>query len=168
MLSVNLLLMVLLAAFAVWFWHNSLSTRERANQVAMAACQRMGLQFLDGTVAFARFNLTRGAQGWLQLRRTYVFDYTATVFMDHSLERRQGFVVMLGDKMESIGFASEQEGEAVKLASNAPAGPTQVVPQPPPGGAETDSTGKVLDLAEWRRKHHRDPSSRPPSRNTWQ
>lgn len=167
MLSLNLILMVLLAAVAVWFWHNSLSVRERANQAAMAACQRMGLQFLDGTVAFARWTLTRGAHGRLQLRRTYIFDYTATVFMDHAQERRQGFVVMLGQKMESIGFASEQDGEAVKLASNGNAGPTETVSQRRPADAEAE-TGKVLDLAEWRRKHQRGPTDHSASRNTWQ
>ena len=41
----------------------------------------------------------RGYGGRLTLRRTYVFDYTAD-----SVARRQGFVVLLGTKVESVGF----------------------------------------------------------------
>ena len=61
--------------------------------------RRLGLQFLDGTVAFARVALVREA-GRLKLRRTYVFDYTAT-----SIERRQGFVLLTGRRVESVGYA---------------------------------------------------------------
>ena len=76
-------LVLLLAAVAVvWFLQDSLAVRERANAAAMEACQRLSLQFLDGTVAFARLEFTRD-RGQLALRRTYVFDYTA-----NSIERR--------------------------------------------------------------------------------
>jgi hypothetical protein len=167
MLSLNLILVILLATFGVWFWHHNLNARERANRAAMAACERMGLQFLDGTVAFARWNLTRGSSGRLELRRTYIFDYTSAAFLD--AERRQGFVVMRAGEMETIGFAPEQSA-AVKLASNGPAG-GPVAPSDPPAQhrpSAGDSSGKVLDLAEWRRKHHRETDSRSSSRNTWQ
>ena len=60
----------------LWFWQDSLAARESANAAAMEACSGLGLQFLDGTVAFARVALIREA-GRLKLRRTYVFDYTA-------------------------------------------------------------------------------------------
>lgn len=93
----GLLTMVLLAAAVLWFWQDSLAARESANAAAMEACTRLGLQFLDGTVAFARLALVRDV-GWLKLRRTYVFDYTAT-----SIERRQGFVLLTGRRVETVG-----------------------------------------------------------------
>ena len=93
------LTLMLLAAAVLWFWQDSLAARESANAAAKEACTRLGLQFLDGTVAFARLALVR-VNGWLQLRRTYVFDYTAT-----SIERRQGFVLLTGRRVESIGYA---------------------------------------------------------------
>ena len=95
----GLLTMVVLAAAVLWFWQDSLAARESANAAAMEACTRLGLQFLDGTVAFARVALVRDV-GLLKLRRTYVFDYTAT-----SIERRQGFVLLTGRRVETVGYA---------------------------------------------------------------
>ena len=100
----GLLTLLILAAALGWFWHDSLAARESANAAAMQACQRIGLQFLDGTVAFARLSLTRDA-GWLKLRRTYVFDYTAS-----SIERRQGWVLLTGNRVESVGYEKEESG----------------------------------------------------------
>jgi len=77
-LSWGLLALILLGAAVLWFWQDSLAARESANAAAKEACTRLGLQFLDGTVAFARLALVRVDGGFLQLRRTYVFDYTAT------------------------------------------------------------------------------------------
>lgn len=92
------LTLICLAAALAWFWQDSLAARESANTAAMEACQRLGLQFLDGTVAFARLRLTREL-GRLKLQRTYVFDYTA-----NSIERRQGFVVLTAHRVESVGY----------------------------------------------------------------
>lgn len=167
MLSLNLILAVLIGAAGVWFWHRSLTVRERANRAAMQACERMNLQFLDGTVAFARLRLTRGVNGWLQLQRSYIFDYTAS-----SIERRQGFIVMSGDAVESIGFAPDVEARSLKSATdNVSVTPVAL----PPVQVQSPSTppaanSNVLDLAEWRRKHQQRDKNVPPdnSRNTWQ
>ncbi len=138
MLSLPLLIGVVCAAAFVWFWQNSLSARERANRAAVDACTRMNLQFLDGTVAFARLRLARNDRGQLSLRRTYVFDYTAT-----SIERRQGFVVLLGTRVESIGFDPDR--------------------MPARTGARAEHTdldhhgSNVLDLEEWRQRHRNRP-----------
>src|SRR5262245_16046165 len=51
----------------VWFWHDGLRARDVANAAAMAACERIGLQFLDGTAAFSRLRLSR-VDGRLRLR----------------------------------------------------------------------------------------------------
>ena len=60
-------LLLVLAGVLAWFWQDSLAARERANSAAMEACERLSLQFLDGTVAFARIAWTRGASGWIAL-----------------------------------------------------------------------------------------------------
>lgn len=155
-LSLPLLLGVVGAALFVWFWQNSLSARERANRAALEACQRMHLQFLDGTVAFARLGVARGDQGRLTLRRTYVFDYTAT-----SIERRQGFVVLLGTRIESLGFEPDAQHPGLRQSEH-------------PSHSQTDldhTQSNVLDLAEWRKRHRNqtklpDGRSRPPKDNT--
>ncbi|MGC3982717.1 MAG: DUF3301 domain-containing protein [Steroidobacteraceae bacterium] len=141
----ELLVAVLVTVFFVWFWQSSLGARERANRAAMQACGRMNLQFLDGTVAFTRLGLARNDQGRITLRRTYVFDYTAT-----SIERRQGFVVLLGHRIESIGFESEQfhGGPTQRSLTDSPAAPHQDIPH-----SSDAQDSNVLDLQEWRRRH---------------
>ncbi len=138
MLSWPLLIGIVFAAAFVWFWQNSLSARERANRAAVDACERMHLQFLDGTVAFARLRLARDDRGHLTFRRTYVFDYTAT-----SIERRQGFVLLLGTRVESIGF----EPDRTPAPGESRTGPTDI-----------DQHGSnVLDLEEWRQRRRNQP-----------
>src|SRR5215831_865388 len=106
-LSFGTIGLLCIAVLVVWFWHDSLRARDIANAAAMTACERMGLQFLDGTAAFARLSLVRD-RGQLRLRRTYVFDYTA-----QSIERRQGFAILLGMDVEYVGFAPEHTAQAV-------------------------------------------------------
>jgi hypothetical protein len=109
------LALLCLAGLIAWFWQDSLAARESANAAAMEACQRLGLQFLDGTAAFARLSPVRES-GRLKLRRTYVFDYTA-----NSIERRQGFVVLIGSRVESVGYAPDETSRGTISSGNPPA-----------------------------------------------
>jgi len=81
-------------------WQISLDAREAANRVAKDTCSRAVVQFLDGTVAFAGFRLTRDSRGKRRLLRTYTFDYTSDGF-----ERAQGFIVLAGGRLEAVGLA---------------------------------------------------------------
>lgn len=166
MLSIPLLLGVIFAAALLWFWQDSLGTRERANFAAQGACERMGLQFLDGTMAFARISLSRDSAGRLCLRRTYIFDYTAG-----SIDRLQGFVLLLGKRVESIGFASEvHTGHAANQTlpvhkdhdRTIVHGDEHSTPQHP-------KDDKVLDLNEWRqRRRLRQSNDEKHHNDTWQ
>jgi hypothetical protein len=98
----DLLLLVLVAAtlgVAYKVWQVSLDAREAANRVARETCAGAVVQFLDDTVAFAGFRLTRDTRG-RRLLRTYTFDYTTDGF-----ERAQGFVVLAGRRLEAVGLA---------------------------------------------------------------
>ena len=77
-----------------------LDAREAANRIAKDTCSRAVVQFLDGTVAFAGFRLTRDTKGRRRLLRTYTFDYTSDGF-----ERAQGFIVLAGLRLEAVGLA---------------------------------------------------------------
>lgn len=90
---------ILLLILAGWGWHANLAARELANRVAADTCSREGVQLLDGTVSVLRLSITRGPDGGLALRRTYVFDYS-----DDGFSRRRGFVVMTGQSLESVGL----------------------------------------------------------------
>jgi hypothetical protein len=83
-----------------WFAWDSLRVREAANRVMRAACDSHGWLFLDDTVALRKLSLSRNAQGRLQLRRTYAFDYSGTGF-----DRRTGRVVMLGNDVEVVDLS---------------------------------------------------------------
>ncbi len=171
MLSVPLLLSIIAAALFAWFWQSSLSARERANRAAIDACQRMNLQFLDGTVAFARLGLARNDRGHISLRRTYIFDYTAT-----SIERRQGFVVLLGVRVESLGFEPEVRASTSRIhgQSGAPADADAAH-----GDHDPHTDSNVLNLDEWRHRRRKlprpggqrgdagDNSGNTPSDNGW-
>jgi hypothetical protein len=94
-------LLALLAAILgiAWFWHDSLGARERANEAALETCRSTGAALLDGTVAFRRLQPVRIGGGSLQLRRTYVFDYSRD-----GVTRQQGFVVMTGRSVDTVGL----------------------------------------------------------------
>jgi hypothetical protein len=81
-------------------WQSSLDARDAANRIAKDTCSRAVVQFLDGTVAFAGFRMTRDTRGRRRLLRTYTFDYTSDGF-----ERAQGFIVLAGLKLEAVGLA---------------------------------------------------------------
>jgi hypothetical protein len=97
-----LILVVAAAALGLTYkaWQLSMDAREAANKVAQDTCSRAVVQFLDGTVAFAGFRLQRDGRGRRRLLRTYTFDYTGDGF-----ERAQGFIVLAGDELQSVGLA---------------------------------------------------------------
>jgi hypothetical protein len=97
-----LILVVAAAALGLAYkaWQLSMDAREAANKVAQDTCSRAVVQFLDGTVAFAGFRLQRDGRGRRRLLRTYTFDYTGDGF-----ERAQGFIVLAGDELQSVGLA---------------------------------------------------------------
>jgi hypothetical protein len=109
-----------------------------------------------------------------------VFDYTAS-----SIERRQGFVVLMGERVESVGFAQDQVAPAPRPAAYAPVvnvtmtfgvqrpAQPQITSQIETGiengatsGVESDLAkgtpnasvppSNVQDLAEWRRTRRSD------------
>jgi hypothetical protein len=102
-MSDDLLLLVLTTGvLAVLYkvWQSALDAREAANRIAKETCSRAVVQFLDGTVAFAGFRLSRNAAGRRRLLRTYTFDYTSDGF-----ERAQGFIVLAGRQLQAVGLA---------------------------------------------------------------
>jgi hypothetical protein len=98
-LSWTLLGLLALLIAVAWYWHDSLGARERANDVAFETCRGTGASLLDGTVAFRSLRAVRDRGGPMQLRRTYVFDYTRD-----GCTRQQGFVIMTGHSVDSVGL----------------------------------------------------------------
>jgi len=91
-------LVVLLSMAAVaWFLFNGMRIHELALQAAMRACEREGLQLLDGAVACIATRLARDENGRMGMRRTYRFE-----FSDDRINRREGTLVMQGGEVESV------------------------------------------------------------------
>ncbi|MDH2915906.1 MAG: DUF3301 domain-containing protein [Gallionella sp.] len=80
-----------------WFWLHSIRILELAREAGRRACAREDLQFLDDTVASTSLALDRDASGRRILRRTYRFEFTET-----GNSRREGEIIMLGERVESV------------------------------------------------------------------
>lgn len=93
-----LLLLAAMGGFAL-FWVDTLGARDRANVAARDTCAATGAALLDGTVSFHRLRVVRGEQGRPAFERTYLFDYS-----EDGVTRRQGFVVVCGRRVESVGL----------------------------------------------------------------
>jgi hypothetical protein len=93
-----------------------------------------------------------------------VFDYTA-----NSIERRQGFVILVGRRVESVGYAPGEEQRAertrqppVTLSVSATLPPPESKPVSP---APSNNSAVVFDLAEWRARR-RGTEQQPSQRRT--
>lgn len=148
----SVLALLAIAAAAAWFWQNSLAARDCANAAASEACERLSLQLLDGTVVFTRMSLVRINSGRLALQRTYVFDYTAD-----SIARRQGFVVLVGQRVESVGYAPGEGSRSVQATK--PPAPAPLHPDSP-----SNLPSNVLNLEDWRTRHRKPPQRDPRPR----
>lgn len=90
---------VLVVAVLLFLWRAAVEARAIAFHAAHEACERAGLQLLDGTVVFKSWRAGRAAGAGLQLQRTYLFDYS-----EDGATRRQGFVILRGHQIEIVGL----------------------------------------------------------------
>lgn len=85
---------LVLLILGAWLWLDSTRVRELAVAAARAACDAENVLFLDDTVAFKSMMLTRNAEGRVQIRRAYDFE-----FSDTGNNRLRGGVVMAGGRV---------------------------------------------------------------------
>jgi hypothetical protein len=90
---------VALFAFGLLCLHflAALRVRELAVQAVGRASERDDFQLLDQSVYMRRISLSRDDNGRWRVWRQYRFDYSYD-----GVERRQGFVTMLGKQLQSI------------------------------------------------------------------
>ena len=93
-----------LLVLACVYWYDSMRARERAIAAGRAACERERVQFLDETVALSALRLGRDQAGRLRLRRFYAFEFSDPLY-EGGNNRRDGSVVMLSDRVESLTLA---------------------------------------------------------------
>jgi len=88
---------LLVSGMGLWFWRDSLGAREQARAASARACQQMGVQLLDDTVALERLWPRRDRDGRLKLERLYVFEFT-----DTGQRRQVGSVLLVGARVEVL------------------------------------------------------------------
>jgi len=106
-LSWELLIYLLLFVVTAVLFLNQINARELANEAAMRLCRQQQVAFLDGTVSFQKLWPRRNKQGRIQLQRFYAFDYLPPLIDDIESARKTGFIVLLGNKIEAVGFTPE-------------------------------------------------------------
>jgi hypothetical protein len=79
------------------YFLSALRVRELATQAVSLASRRDDFQLLDQSVHLRRISLSRDGTGRWRVWRQYRFDYT-----HDGVERRQGFVIMLGRQLQSL------------------------------------------------------------------
>jgi hypothetical protein len=101
--SVSTLIVLVLVLTAIGVWNGGARVREIANRVAIDACQRRSLQFLDGTVALVK-SRPRLDKAGLRIERTYIFDYAGD-----GGGRASGFIIMLNDDVQHVGLDDDAQ-----------------------------------------------------------
>lgn len=83
----GLVVVLLLLGGAIWFWLGSLRAREQADAIAKRSAKTVGVQFLDGSVAFGGVRLRRAEGGRLGWQRDFSF-----IFSPDGQQRFKGLV----------------------------------------------------------------------------
>ena len=73
---------VLLAA--LWYWLDSIRVKEIALATGKARCQRLGVEFLDESVALNKLRLRRTARGNIAVYREFSFEFSSDGERRHS------------------------------------------------------------------------------------
>ena len=94
------LVWMLLLAGTVVFWRGSRMAAEAAFRAAKNACEQTSVQLLDQSVAFRRFDWSKGV-----FKRVYTFDYCP-----NGLERFRGMIWMRGLAVDTVAFDASANG----------------------------------------------------------
>lgn len=99
-------IVIALIAVIVWYWKDSLRSREFAVQKCRSFCAENNVQLLDQSVHVTREQLARYA-GRIALRRYYVFDFSID-----GTDRYHGVAVVCGSRMQYLSLLHPQ-GEII-------------------------------------------------------
>lgn len=95
MLSEIIILLMFIAC--LWFWLDSIHTKEIAARAGKKNCINEGVDFLDDTVEITRIRLKRDAIGKLHFYREYQFEFSS----DGS-QRYRGKLTVFGKQVGGI------------------------------------------------------------------
>ena len=87
----------LVIAVALWYWWDTLQSKEIARMTGQNACQIASVQFLDDTVELKKFWLRRNPRGHLEICRLYFFEFSSD-----GANRYKARITMLGKKVHEV------------------------------------------------------------------
>jgi hypothetical protein len=93
----NEVILICFMCLAYGYWFNAQKAKEIALGAARDHCHAMEVQMLDGYVASNGIWLRRDKAGKMQLRRSFLFEFSST-----GNERYNGAVFILERRVESI------------------------------------------------------------------
>ncbi len=99
----SILIVLLILAALIFFWLDSMKSRENAIRAAHTACREIDVQLLDQTVSLQHIKLARNTRGSLTFRRIYGFEFSV-----EGTERRSGRAIMNGQKLQQIQLDDER------------------------------------------------------------
>ena len=107
------IILAIAALFAlVWYWQDTLRSREFTLKRCRHLCEKNGVQFLDQSVHVAQVRFAKDARHNFFLRRFYAFEFSIG-----GADRHNGVAVVSREKIEYLSLL-HPEGEIIE--GNAP------------------------------------------------
>lgn len=99
---------ILVLVAGLWYWYDSLRSREVALRHCRQFCRQHQVQFLDQSVHVSRFRLGRDAGNRPCIRRFYVFEFSIA-----GTDRYYGVAVVAGGRLEYLSLL-HPDGEIIE------------------------------------------------------
>lgn len=90
-------LILIFIAVLLWYWWDTLQSKEIARVAGINACNKYSVQFLDDTVELKKIWLRRNSNGRLEICRLYLYEFTSD-----GAERYKGRITMLGKIIKEV------------------------------------------------------------------
>lgn len=103
------LLIIIIFIFSLYYWLDSIRSKEYATEHAKNACKKVSLEFLDQTVLIKKIRLRRNSKGQLSVYREYEFEFSSTGEFRYKGEVRLLGKYLVDVEMEPYQFHEERE-----------------------------------------------------------
>jgi hypothetical protein len=104
----EILLAIVSLSAVVWYWQDSLRSREFALNKCRGLCEDRGVQLLDQSVHVARLRLGKTARHNIFIRRFYAFEFSIG-----GVDRHNGVAVVSRDRIEYLSLL-HPDGEIIE------------------------------------------------------
>lgn len=115
------LLILLVLVGGIFYWIDTIRTKEIATQHGKNRCEKLGVTFLDQTVEIKKVRLKRNPRGTLTFKREYGFEFSSD-----GVRRFDGEIIMLGKVLENLSMSAYPEPVTASMQSSVTADSTVV------------------------------------------